>query len=736
MCFERAMKIKKILEKIALLLLTVGATLIVGLLSFSGMYALCPSLLFSVESFALAVAFEGEVYYQNIKAALQKIFKFEDVSRPLANQYLRQHFPSTFPRPQFFRDLEEKIQRHHTFKHRLCSSAEEIEKQNLKKEIDDMLEWFSTELFATNEVQPSAYQKELRDWLKRNHQEEYVSKLAEIKEKQTKQSIKFKVAASLALLASIFMSFGSSYLLLEAFAVIPFTAALPVILLTAIITPLSLIAGVAYGLMTYNALTDMISKGTIEHFYQKFSQYLNKKWQPSSALMAVTELLLLSLIVGLTLCTAGTWRTIVQQTPPLFAWISKIPQWVMSTLKPIILSVTTLIFNVQNTAETLEELEKATAYKLRLLPELPTTLDENFRNTYLYVQSSQNLYYILEDGRAQLVNVMDQDRLKRDILNHLNGKNAAALTLDDIHEIFTPNGGHQPTGNWFSRNVQLFKERYNRWASIENSWQRWNLFRIFIQLTYEPLHHSLFVGHLVSAAVTADRVEGIPAFTSAVFGFLCDGVVDAHYFIPHQHDPHDHGILSLLEEHLDENTTHDHHNDFPTRVLKIVFYPIHVLADSWDWYFSKDPKPLSLMAIWKRLMSVEPILDTAINHLHANTNEAFIPKRFGWEVERTKLHIERFKAEHLEQSMVGNEVARKKIAHLTTLQNELSSVSGSTRTVSATIKQIKEKVQTHLQSPEHATVYNQQRFFSYGKTSTSLFLEEELLRSAFPARSQ
>ena len=57
---------KKTLRYLAWALLTLGASLILGFLSFSGLWVLLPSLPWAFTAMALAVSYEGEIYLQNI----------------------------------------------------------------------------------------------------------------------------------------------------------------------------------------------------------------------------------------------------------------------------------------------------------------------------------------------------------------------------------------------------------------------------------------------------------------------------------------------------------------------------------------------------------------------------------------------------------------------------------------------------------------------------------------------
>ena len=101
------MTYRKTAQNITLYLLTIGASLILGLLSFGGMYALMPLLPLAIGSFALSIGYEGEVYLQNLKGALKKLFAPNHLLLTHAYQFLQQHFPKNINEkdvPQFFKD--------------------------------------------------------------------------------------------------------------------------------------------------------------------------------------------------------------------------------------------------------------------------------------------------------------------------------------------------------------------------------------------------------------------------------------------------------------------------------------------------------------------------------------------------------------------------------------------------------------------------------------------------------
>lgn len=350
------MKLKKIPYYLLLLLLAAGASLILGLLSFSGMFALWPILPLAFAAFGLSVAYEGEIYVQNIKGALNKLFKPEYLKRELAKDYLLSHFPentSDDDCPQFFKDYERQLHLLHQFEHisldktkRQLDKKSRARKKRVEKTLRDMEKWFAKTLFATHQENLTPYEKQLRDWLATHEQEEW-------RAKHDSRQGAFRMAQIGSVLAGLCMGFGTTFLLVEAFTVIPFLAILPIAFLPALIVPMAAIAGAAYGLLTYNAVTDMISNDTIRRWYRELSESLNQGITVQNVLLTTAAIALFALTLALTICTAGTWWTVIKQTRPLFTWMSKIPPLIAQGFTALVIASSTFVFNLGNTLETL-----------------------------------------------------------------------------------------------------------------------------------------------------------------------------------------------------------------------------------------------------------------------------------------------------------------------------------------------------------------------------------------------
>lgn len=641
-------KPQKIPYYLFLLLLTTGASLILGFLSFGGMYALLPALPLAFAGFALSVAYEGEIYLQNIKGALNKLFKFNYLKNYLAKEYLLTHFPNTDEEncPQFFKDYKRQLELLGEFGHKELNQDSKKRKRQIEKTLSDMEKWFALQLFSdknNTSPTPSKYTKELLDWLALNKQDEWVKRWE-------KRHFQFHIVKGFSVVAGLFMGLGSTYLIVEAFTVIPFFAAIPFALWPIIILPMAIVAGAAYGMLTYNAVTDMINNNTVVKWYNKIRDDLSQGLTVRNVFIATTAVFLVGLALALTVCTAGTWWTIATNARPLFDWMKKMPSFIMGVINPIITGASAIVFNIQNTAESLDMVDEAT-------------------------RSNKNVF-------------------------------------QKIYEA-TSNG-------------------YQHLRETENWLQIVNPFRILLKLTITPLRILLFLGHLISVAVTSDRMPGVPQILSALVAIISEGFEDAHYFIGHDHEDEQdeehghqdhHQFEKLLKERLNPDSDQDHNMDIPTWVLKTIASPIYGLAALWDCSASKlnppqenhsknlpsgkKPHVLSLGEAWNKQWGVAKEFDVKLN---ANAER---PSQ-EWQVEHAVARIEKFQRKHLKDIVIGRELADKKIVALNQLKEKIRHPEKG-ETLSDTLEQAKKQ-----------SDYNQHRLFSQKgeKTRTQIFIEE------------
>lgn len=723
------MKAKKIPYWLFLGLLTIGASLILGFLSFGGMFALWPILPLAFGALALSVAYEGEIYFQNIRGAFNKLFKRDYLKHYLANEFLLKNFPDIKEDkcPEFFKDYQAQLKLLHKFDHKTLDDDSKLRKKAIEKTLKDMEKWFAEQLFAGQSytlklhyttktedpeepqnprddevdhnrlylyrmdeeleyavrtlqgevkrirlpsdfehhsallelmdnpaeklseeqlqalfkfsaskghpLQLASYQEELQDWLVTHKKKE----AAELFSYRTK--VYYGVKA-FSLLAGFFMGLGTTYLLVGEFAAIPILATIPFGVLPAIILPMAIIAGLAYSLLIFNAVTDMINNDSLRKWYYKIRDDFKNGITFRNVFMTLTTVVLIGLAVALTICTAGTWWTVAKNARPLFGWMVKIPGFVMGLINPVITGISALIFNIQNTKETFD----------------------------------------LVDEMAQ--------------------------------------------GNIFQRTRDRIVDGFNKLRKHENWWQILNPFRLLLKITIAPLRALLFLGHLVSIGVTADRVPGIPVVASALLGIISEGFEDLHYFVDHDHDDdehHHHSAKDLLEERLKPGHTHDHSGDIPSRILIALFSPIYAAAAAWDLWFStknaNTDRPVleGFWAAWRKQHGEKEVVAVELSSAAKHPSQE-------WVTEHTLYRIER-QATRLNNALFNRDIATQKAEELTELKTCIRAGSGVT------------SIREFIADNANKEIYNKHRFFGKddSRTSTKKFLDELPERVCAPA---
>jgi hypothetical protein len=615
------MTFNKLSRTLIIFLLAIGASILLGFLSFSGLYALIPILPLAFATFGLSVVYEFEVYIQNIKGTWNKLFKTDHLKQQSANSYLLKHLLASDKSdyPEFFKDYEKEFALLKHFNHHHLDKQSKARKKQLNKNLRDMERWFAKQLFRSpkDKTALSPYEKNLHDWLITHAQDD------EQKKFQQRQRL-FHGFKAFSLVAGLFMGLGTSYLLVEAFYTLGIATLLPFASWPLLIIPLTVLAGSAYAFLTYNAITDMVSNKTLQTWYKRIRDDMRNGFTPRNVIMGLSVIFLSILTISLTVCTAGTWWTVAKTAQPLFAWMAKIPGYVLGIINPIITGLSSLIFNTQNTNESL----------------------------------------------TMIVDALDHQHKK---------------------------------GSFFTRSRENLNKAWTKLRSHENLWQCFNPFRLFLCLTITPLRILLFLGHLVSISLTADRVPGIPEIVSAILGFISEAFEDVHYFMHHKHNDED-----LIKERLSPHAGHSHHTDAPTRLLKFIFLPMYLLAASWDHLCSKlnetgrDALSFTQALNKQRGIKAAKPVEVASDAPHASPD---------WQRERLVHRIEHFQEKHLQKTWFGRTIAKEKNDALVTLKTNLRQAEPV-------------MLQAHLENAKADPIYQKTRFFKPAtKTKTADFVE-------------
>ena len=434
------------------------------------------------------------------------------------------------------------------------------------------------------------FKSELNSFLAIHYQDEWQKKILQ----RTRLN---NIAKTFGAISGIFMALGTSYLLVEAFSIIPVISALSMSMLPAVIIPMSIIAGVAFVIVTYNAIDNLIKDDLLQKRATAIITDIKNNPSIYNLSKAFFFTAIFTLAITLTIFTAGTWLTILRHSRSLFSWIGKMPAAFAAVIAGV-LGLAALAFNITNSVNTADELiEYAESESDKNHPLHVTLIKANSEDNKKY-KVGQNLI-LIKKADKYYINDKREKSNKRNTSNLTYQENDANIKIAEnaYFSLFILNridfnfNGEKSELHYSIKNLALYLviSLNNTLKNKDKTWgQFFNPFRIFLAVTYAPLRTLLFIGHLLSICATSDQVEGIEQFLSAFIGFIAELFEDLLYFVHFEH-AHNHDIASLTEARAKGKSEHEHNNDLPTRFLRdFLFYSIFCLSAKWEVIFDKD----------------------------------------------------------------------------------------------------------------------------------------------------
>lgn len=649
---------KKFFKQSLTILLTLGASLLLGLLSFGGMYVLLPLLSVSIAAFVLSVIYEGEIYQKNITKALDKLIEPYFTEQLLGEEFLNTFNFKKRKLPSFFATYQKLSNQ---------SSSPARDKRLKIMEI-----WLGQLLL--NSQSESNYAKIIIAHLKLN--EESSKKFQQRARQIQNHHHNIQIFAGS---AAILMSLGTIFLILDVLPALPFLMIAPAVL-PYVVIPMAAIAGLAYGFLSYNSLTDFLLKNSLQNWWQDIKEQLqNPKRNWKHVIFAVLSAAIFALNLALTLCTAGTWWTVVNATHTTWRWLKHPLTKILTALIAPVVSISTLGFNLENTIETINEVKEA-------LEEKPQT------QIHIHVTAT---------------------------------------------------------------------------TSKETWWQVFNPFRVILKLTFTPFLILFFLGHLISIGLTADRMPGVPAIVSALFGIISEGLEDFHYFfdldkllkpmaitfkiiaspfaaigyllnclknfekpqLSHLSNIFSEGFQeAFVEQETTQNnccaTHHHEHSALPDQILELVFSPIIALSALWHWGF-QDKTLKNKKSYWEcyNLQLGKKPIDERLDFQQIQTITDS-----GWLSAEAQFEIQEHLA-YLNQQTQDQENINAKTMVFKKLHHQLNPQKSTSFTTQNII--VKNEITTHL---DKDIIRKQRSFFRTEKTSSEHCLEhiQNLLTSVPP----
>lgn len=552
------LKVKSLPKWLLIILLTAGAALTLGLLSFGGIYALMPLIPVAGLAFGLSTVYESEIYFKNIQLAIEKLTKYNYLQRKMARNLLldKAKAEKNDLDCQFLKDYRIQLDIVCQFHEKKLDTDSKKRKKKAEEELRHMEKWYAKLLFSKSQLKTSTnasqkqplqnefslYEKEVLGLIENINGILPDDGLERFHDKYHRHQWYYRGASILAITGGLFAILGMVLLLGGVLPLIPFTAALSAPVLVPIIITASVLAGIAYGFLSYNAVTDMINNETLRKFFTDIQQ-AGKKSITKAIGMGIVTTVLIGLAVTLTVFTAGTWWTIAKNAGPVLSWlrvkaklvykaITLLPRFVVGIIHPMVMGLTAMAFNIQNSSE----------------------------------------------------------------------------SFDVLSEFF------KGFKHFFKHLSHVISEKFQETREKENWLQILNPFRIITKILVTPLRFIMFIGHLISIGVTADRFPGIPSIVTALVGTFCEGMEDLHYFVEFDHDHghghgHDHAKEErehLINERLGKGCGHDHSNDLPTKLINLtVAISIKPFSFLWNYGASQfnrwinDKQPLRFSEIFE-----------------------------------------------------------------------------------------------------------------------------------------
>src|SRR3990167_7820369 len=220
----------KTLKRIPPYFLAGGASLILGLLSFGGMFALTPVWPLALGTLVLAVAYDYEIYQQNMSGAFNKLFFVRNyLQHHLAREFLKHHFPLKDPnnaldnRPEFFKQYEQQLLMLHDFEHKPLNKDAKKRKKNIERNLRHLEAWFTKQLFLKSKKTTPHDIKDnalgIPQWLDELKKPNSKKSLRdEVQETLRNRHRLFYAVGAFSVLSAGFMTVGTTYLLSQTVA--------------------------------------------------------------------------------------------------------------------------------------------------------------------------------------------------------------------------------------------------------------------------------------------------------------------------------------------------------------------------------------------------------------------------------------------------------------------------------------------------------------------------------------
>ncbi len=355
-----------------------GATLSVGFVSFTGMYFLTPwSIPSCVIAFIFAGGNEGQVNWEGTKNTSKRLLDSKHLDLEIIERYLyglkdtassenNIFYKEYDQQKKYIEDLEEDIATLHKKRNSYLPFFEaewrdyyntKIQEQKkeikaAKKEIRDLKLFFLKRLNVQSSTDDNEFEKNVDNLIGDQRDA--------LKKERSRKSAALGVGGVLSVGAGACLGLVSLSAIAGGVASI---AALSAITPFGVIVALAAIAGIGAALLTYEPISSFVQDFKVKNYFRQRTE----EKESSCAWIVRCVLAVFSVLLGLgaTYASVGTWYDMVQDGAKQLGAIDR----VANMLRTVFIFVTllpTIIFNTQNSIESVDKLCKSEFYKLYL----------------------------------------------------------------------------------------------------------------------------------------------------------------------------------------------------------------------------------------------------------------------------------------------------------------------------------------------------------------------------------
>ncbi len=318
-------------------LFSLGAIVLVGILSFSGMLYLTNNIALSLASSVLAVLIEGEIYKQNIFGGIGMLLHLgtfikrnnycKKLKKLAENEKLRSNCPLLDDYYQLLQYKEALL--HANFLDRIKYRADLEQTEKSLAEMEDIFI-----RYLQNDIDPNDHSAmKLVSSLFYTDYQKYLMQ-QELEKTIKKEKLWLWISMPITVVGGALAVLVTASQLSAAF--ITFGIVLTPVLMATVVWPIAIVAAIGFTIMIYKTFVDVVHNKVLQKNWKAFKKLFSKEQSTINKVLYVVGIVLLTALAFVaTIATAGTWWSAAKTGLSLIPFITTFS----NTIKTVIVSI-------------------------------------------------------------------------------------------------------------------------------------------------------------------------------------------------------------------------------------------------------------------------------------------------------------------------------------------------------------------------------------------------------------